>query len=173
MAAPEISIDTLPSDFGHWDELLSMIRTSFAYMDGIIDPPSSVHRLTPETLRTKAQTETCFLATEDRPVAQGDSLAKAPSMVGCAFLAEKDDHFYLGKLAVLPAFQRRGVGRMLLKAAEAHAIRANKPVIELQTRVELTGNHRRFGSFGFVETERTAHPGFDRATTLTMRKALA
>ena len=30
--------------------LLAIIRTSFAYMDGVIDPPSSVHRLTSETL---------------------------------------------------------------------------------------------------------------------------
>lgn len=94
-------------------------------------------------------------------------------MVGCAFLAEKDDHFYLGKLAVLPAHQGKGVGRQLLMAAENHAIQAGKPIVELQTRVELTRNHRKFASFGFLETERTAHPGFDRPTTLTMRKALA
>jgi GNAT superfamily N-acetyltransferase len=173
MAAPDISIDTLPADFDRWDELLSMIRTSFAYMDGVIDPPSSVHRLTPELLRAKAEAETCFLATADRALAQGDSLAMADDIIGCAFLAEKDDHFYLGKLAVLPAHQGKGVGRKLLEAAESHAIRAGKPVIELQTRVELAGNHRTFALLGFVETERTAHAGFDRPTSLTMRKALA
>ncbi|MDW6026043.1 GNAT family N-acetyltransferase [Mesorhizobium sp. BAC0120] len=173
MAAPNISIGTLLADFGHWDDLLSMIRASFAYMDGVIDPPSSVHRLTPAVLRAKAQAETCFLATADRPPARGEILAIAQSMVGCAFLAEKEDHFYLGKLAVLPAYQGKGVGRQLLMAAQNHAIHAGKPVIELQTRVELTGNHRKFASFGFVETDRTAHPGFDRPTTLTMRKALA
>jgi GNAT superfamily N-acetyltransferase len=170
MRASDISIDTLPADFDRWDELLSMIRTSFAYMDGIIDPPSSVHRLTPEALRAKAEAETCFLAS----VGDDESPANAADRtVGCAFLAERDDHFYLGKLAVLPAFQRQGVGRALLEAAEAHAVRANKPVIELQTRVELAGNHRTFASLGFVETERTAHAGFDRPTSLTMRKALA
>ena len=173
MAAPDISIGTLPADFGRWDELLSMIRTSFAYMDAIINPPSSVHRLTPDFLRAKAGVETCFLATADRAAAHGDSPAMAYSIVGCAFLAEKDDHFYLGKLAVLPASQRRGVGKALIRAAEAHAIRAGKPIIELQTRVELAGNQRTFASLGFVETERTAHAGFDRPTTLTMRKALA
>ena len=85
----------------------------------------------------------------------------------------RPDHFYLGKLAVLPACQGRGVGRRLLEAAERHAVRAGKPVIELQTRVELTANHRAFRALGFVETGRTAHPGYDRPTSVTMRKRLA
>ena len=44
-------------------------------------------------------------------------------MIGCAFIAEQADHFYLGKLAVLPACQGRGIGRRLLEAAERHAVR--------------------------------------------------
>ena len=74
---------------------------------------------------------------------------------------------------MLPACQGRGVGRRLLEAAERHAVRAGKPLIELQTRVELTANQRAFRSLGFVETGRTAHPGFDRPTSVTMRKRLA
>ena len=141
--------------------MLALIRAAFAPMDGVIDPPSSAHRLTPETLRAKAHAETGFLARA------GDTI------VGCAFIAEQADHFYLGKLAVLPAYQGRGVGRRLLEAAERHAVRAGKPLIELQTRVELTANHRAFAALGFVETGRTAHPGFDRPTSVTMRKRLA
>ncbi len=30
--------------FDRYEELLSLIRASFAYMDGRIDPPSSAHR---------------------------------------------------------------------------------------------------------------------------------
>ena len=147
-------------DFERWEELLAVIRGSFAYMDGVIDPPSSVHRLTTETLRAKAQSEIGFLARA------GDTL------VGCAFIAEKADHFYLGKLAVLPACQGRGIARRLLEAAERHAVRAGKPLIELQTRVELIANQQAFRSLGFVETGRTAHPGFDRPTSVTMQKRL-
>ena len=157
----DIAIDRIPASFGAWEELLTIIRKSFAHMDGVIDPPSSVHRLTSETLRAKARSEIGFLAQA------GDAI------VGCAFIAEKADHFYVGKLAVLPAHQGHGVGRRLLSAAELHAIGAGKPLLELQTRVELTGNHRAFHALGFVETGRTAHQGYDRPTSVTMRKRLA
>jgi GNAT superfamily N-acetyltransferase len=156
-----IEIRSIPANFGRWEELLGVIRTSFSYMDGIIDPPSSAHRLTPKTLSAKASGETCFIAEI------GGELA------GCAFIAEKADHFYLGKLAVLPRHQGKGIGRALLRAAERHAIRAGKPAIELQTRVELTANHRFFAAMGFVETARTAHEGYERPTSVTMRKRLA
>jgi ribosomal protein S18 acetylase RimI-like enzyme len=160
-AQADVAIDPIPPDFSGWETLLALIRTAFAPMDGVIDPPSSVHRLTPEALRAKASAEVGFLARA------GDT------MIGCAFIAEQADHFYLGKLAVLPACQGRGVGRRLLEAAERHAVQAGKPLIELQTRVELTANHRAFKALGFVETGRTAHQGYDRPTSVTMRKRLA
>ncbi len=155
-----VTVRRLPTDFSDWAGLLALILRAFDYMNGRIDPPSSALALTPETLRDKAQAETAFLAHI------GDR------MVGCAFLAEKADHFYLGKLAVDPDSQRRGIGRALMQAAEAHVRAAGKPEIELQTRIELTGNHRAFERLGYLETARTAHPGFDRPTTITMRKAL-
>lgn len=158
--AAEIIVGPLEAGFDRWEELLSLVKGSFAYMDGVIDPPSSAHRLTAATLRDKARAEACFVAT-----ASG-------SLIGCAFLAERADRFYLGKLAILPSWQGRGAGRALLAAAEGHARHAGKPMIELQTRVELTGNHRAFAAFGFVETERTAHAGYDRPTSITMCKVL-
>jgi ribosomal protein S18 acetylase RimI-like enzyme len=156
----DIAIEPIPAGFERWEALLALIRRAFAPMDGVIDPPSSVHRLTTETLRAKAQSEIGFLAWA------------GATIVGCAFIAEQADHFYLGKLAVLPVCQGRGIGRCLLEAAERHAVRAGKPLIELQTRVELTANQQAFRSLGFVETGRTAHPGFDRPTSVTMQKRL-
>ena len=157
----DLAIDPIPVGFERWEELLAVIRESFAYMDGVIDPPSSAHRLTAQTLRAKAQAEIGFLARA------GDTT------IGCAFIAEQADHFYLGKLAVLPAHQGLGIGKRLLEAAERHAVRAGKPFLELQARVELTGNQRAFRSLGFIETGRTAHEGYDRPTSVTMRKSLA
>jgi GNAT superfamily N-acetyltransferase len=161
LAEADVAVNSIPPEFDGWETLLALIRTAFAPMDGVVDPPSSVHRLTPEALRAKARAETVFLARAD------------DAIIGCAFLAEQGDHFYLGKLAVLPAYQGRGVGRRLLAAAERHAVHAGKPMIELQTRVELTANHRAFHALGFAETGRTAHQGYSGPTSVTMRKRLA
>jgi ribosomal protein S18 acetylase RimI-like enzyme len=156
----ELSIVPLPDGFDRWDELLGLILTSFRYMDGVIDPPSSALRLTQEALKQKAAEESVFLALLDG------------RMVGCVFLAEKQDHFYLGKLAIDPACQGRGIGRRLIEAAEALVGTTAKPIIELQVRVELSRNQATFTRLGFRETGRTAHAGFNRPTSITMRKDL-
>lgn len=156
-----MSISRVSADFGRTEELLDLILRAFAYMDGVIDPPSSAHRLTVANLREKCRAEIAFVAMEGKRI------------VGCVFLAERTDHFYLGKLAVDPACQGGGIGGLLMREAEAAAIATGKPLIELQTRVELTGNHTAFARMGFVEMGRSAHAGFDRPTSITMRKALA
>ncbi len=156
-----VTVALLEPGFGRWDALLDMVGRSFAYMGGIIDPPSSVHRLTPATLAEKAAKETVLLAFA------GGTLA------GCVFLADRDDDLYVGKLAVEPGMQGKGIGRRLMDEAERHARSLGKTALELQTRVELTGNQATFARLGFRETGRTAHEGFDRPTSVTMRKELA
>ena len=89
------------------------------------------------------------------------------------FAAERSDAFYIGKLAVDPASQGLGIGRALMRAVESLALQTGKPALELQTRVELMANHAAFRRMGFVEVGRTAHPGFDRPTSITFRKRLA
>ena len=154
------TIERLPADFADWEGLLALIQKAFAIMDGIIEPPSSVHRLDAAGLAEKAKAELCLVATVDGTIA------------GCAFLADRGDHFYLGNLAVDPAHQGRGIGRVLAAVAEGIAYDQGKHAIELQTRVELTGNQAAFRSLGFTETDRTAHAGYGRPTSVTMRKEL-
>ena len=160
MVSP-VSVARLPADFDRWDEVLALIMRAFAAMDGVIDPPSSAHRLTAENLRDKARLETGFAALTDGRI------------VGCVFVLERTNDFYVGKLAVEPAFQGQGIGRQLMQAVEYLARSRDKLAIELQTRVELTGNHTAFARLGFRETERTAHKGYDRPTSITMRKVLS
>lgn len=156
----DVTISRLPEDFSRWDELLELVMRAFAYMDGVIDPPSSAHKLTSEGLRQKAKDETCFIAMADSRLA------------GCIFAAERGDVLYVGKLAVNQASRGLGIGRMLMQAVERHALEIGKPVLELQTRIELVANHATFARLGFVEFERTAHEGYDRPTSLTLRKRL-
>jgi GNAT superfamily N-acetyltransferase len=156
-----ISMVRLAADFGRWDDLLALIGRAFAYMDGVIDPPSSAHLLTANGLAEKAKREAGFLAIEN------------DRMVGCVFALERARDFYVGKLAVEPGRQGQGIGTRLMRAVEDHARERGKDAIELQTRIELTANHAAFARLGFRETERTAHEGYGRPTSITMRKVLS
>jgi predicted N-acetyltransferase YhbS len=156
-----ISIVRLAADFDQWGALLALIRRAFAYMDGVIDPPSSAHLLTADGLGEKAKRETGFLAVENGRI------------VGCVFALERARDFYVGKLAVEPRLQGQGIGTRLMRAVEEIARERGKDTIELQTRIELTANHAAFARLGFRETERTAHAGYDRPTSITMRKVLS
>ncbi|TIQ57062.1 MAG: GNAT family N-acetyltransferase, partial [Mesorhizobium sp.] len=69
--------------------------------------------------------------------------------------------------------QGQGIARQLMQAVEDLARNRGKPAIELQTRIELNGNHAAFARLGFRETERTAHKGYDRPTSITMRKVIS
>ena len=129
-------------------------------MEGRIDPPSSLHRLSAEDLADKARSETCLLAHQD------DRLA------GCIRCAPLSDRMYVGKMAVEPDLQGRGIGAALMQHVEALARAAGLPMLELQTRIELSENYEAFTQMGFSETGRTAHPGFDRPTSRTMAKPL-
>lgn len=129
-------------------------------MRGVIDPPSSAERLDEAELADKIRAETVFLAWFEGALA------------GCVFLAPRGDHLYLGKLAVAPAFQGRGIGRALMEAAIGEARRLKVSAIELQTRVELTQNHAVFERLGFRHIGSTAHPGFHRPTSRTYRLEL-
>ena len=156
-----IEIVELDEGFGRWPELFDLILSSFTYMNGLIDPPSSAFALTPDALKAKAAVEIGFVAFENGALA------------GCMFLRPEADCLYLGKLAVAPAWQGKGIGKRLLAMAEAVAREHGVSSIRLDTRIELTGNHAAFAALGFVRTAEKSHPGFDRVTYVEMRKTLA
>jgi ribosomal protein S18 acetylase RimI-like enzyme len=141
-----------------WPGLLALIHRAFAGMEGRIDPPSSLHRLTPDGIAKQARTAEVWVI-------------GAPP-VACVFLTPKPDALYIGKLAVDPAHLRHGHARRLLDLATTRASALSLPALELQTRIELTENHAIFRSLGFIQTGSSAHDGYDHPTTLTFRRAL-
>jgi N-acetylglutamate synthase-like GNAT family acetyltransferase len=70
---------------------------------------------------------------------------------------------------VRPDLHGHGIGRALIAAARAEAQALGLKALELQTRVELTENHAFFARMGFVKVGETAHPGYERPTSVTMR----
>jgi GNAT superfamily N-acetyltransferase len=156
-----IEIAKIGEEFSRWQELLTLIMSSFAYMDGVIDPPSSAHRLTLENLAEKARAEIAFVALD------GDEI------VGCLFCRpEPPACLYVGKLCVSPKAQGKGIGSVLLEQAEALARELALPALRLETRIELIANHAKFAAWGFVKTAENAHPGYSRTTSIEMTKFL-
>lgn len=138
--------------------LMALIRRAFAGMEGRIDPPSSMHRLTLAAIADQA--------------GAGEVWAIGQPPVACLFLTPEPDALYLHKLAVDPGAQRRGHARRLIDVAVTRAQARGLPRLRLQTRVELTENHAAFHAMGFVQTAATAHPGYDRPTSLTFERAV-
>ena len=137
-----------------WAALKALILRAFASMEGRIDPPSSAGALTPESLAAT----TGEIWTLGRP------------LVACVILTPKPGHLYIGKLAVAPEAQGKGLARCLLRHAEVRARALGLTELRLQTRVELIENHAAFRALGFTEIGRTAHAGYDRPTSITFAR---
>ncbi len=144
----------------HWPAVLDLILGAFAYMDGVIDPPSSANRLTIKTLQQKAAREHALV------------LFDGTAPAACIFCDPRGDCLYVGKLAVAEKSRGKGLGQRLMSEAEALARQLGYRELELQSRVELVNNHRFFEALGFTRTAETAHAGYDRPTSITMRKRL-
>ncbi|MCM2291652.1 GNAT family N-acetyltransferase [Allorhizobium sp. BGMRC 0089] len=156
-----VEIIQIDEHFEDWQSLLALVLKAFDYMHPLIDPPSSALKLTPEALKAKAHEEIGYAAMIDG------------ALVGCLFCRlHEPETLYLGKVAVLPDMQGQGIGRAMLKAAEGVAHACGVRVLELETRIELDHNHRRFEKWGFQTIAKKSHPGYDHATYVTMQKRL-
>ena len=156
-----MTLRRVPPTYPHWPAVLRLILDAFAFMDDRIDPPSSAHRLTVADMAAQAETGAVW-------VVEGGG-----TPVACLFAKPKADALYIGKLAVAVAHRRHGVARRLIAEAEAEARARDLARLELETRIELTENHTAFVRMGFVKIGETAHPGYDRPTSITMSRALS
>ena len=77
----------MPGEAG-WPAVLGLILDAFAYMDDVIDPPSSAKLLTVENLQQKAGREHALV------------LFEGETPAACIFCDPRRDCLYVGKLAV-------------------------------------------------------------------------
>lgn len=77
--------------------------------------------------------------------------------------------FLLDNVAVHPAVQGRGVGRALLRHAEAEAKGAGHRAVWLYTHERMTENRALYERIGYIEVSRRTEHGFPR---VYMRKRL-
>lgn len=160
--ARELTLQTQPVRRSPGDadlaDILALLHRAFASMEGRIDPPSSLHRLTVESIAEASRT--------------GEVWTIGAPPVACVFFTVKRDSLYLGKLGVEPACQGQGLARQMVQLAEARARRHGLAILELQTRIELVENHATFARLGFRKTAEGRHAGYARPTEITMRKEI-
>ncbi len=156
----KLTLTRADRSFTDWVTLLSLIQSSYAYMEGQVDPPSSLHSYDTKTLKTKSREEILWLAYADR------------DLVGSIFGKVNGKSLYVGKLAIDPEHQGKGIGGQLMKALETEALERNLEELELEVRIELTGNQKAFAAMGFHVSKSSIHEGYDKVTFLEMRKKL-
>ena len=152
-----ISVKQVTGEYD-WQAILDLLHESFAYMEGRIDPPSSLHQLTSFGIAA-------FAATHHLAVIEHQ---QAP--VACAFITYKPHATYIGKLATAKMHRGKGLAKALIE--HAAQIRRHS-VLELETRIELVENRRAFDAMGFVKISEGAHEGYAQATSVKMQKRLS
>ena len=136
----------------------ALLTMAFAFMEGRIDPPSSLGRMGPAELARAATDGELWVIDGD-----GGPLA-------CMLLTPRADTLYLGKLAVAQGARGQGLARRMIGHSLERARALGLPSVSLQTRVELVENHATFAAMGFEMTGTTAHPGYTRPTTVNFRR---
>jgi predicted N-acetyltransferase YhbS len=146
------------ADLARAQQLHAFVQSIFGALE--IDPPSSVLQESEADFVARLQDETAFVAE-----AHGE-------LIGSVFCAMEEDAFCIGRLAVAPAWRRRGVATALIEAAKDEAKRRGAARMTLGARIALSGNVALFRRHGFAVVAETCHPGFTRPTSYDMELRL-
>jgi GNAT superfamily N-acetyltransferase len=140
--------------------LAAIVHAAYREYEGKLTPPSGAHRETVESLAAKIESGGGAIAW------QGDV------GVGSVLFEPRGDAMYLGRLAVPPAYRRRGIGAMLVNFVEEHARANGFRRITLGVRLQLPENTAFYTKLGYHIAGYGCHPGFTEPTYMTMVKEL-
>jgi GNAT superfamily N-acetyltransferase len=142
------------------EPLVQLVHAAFADYEGRLTPPSGAHAETAETIRERLE--------------QGALVAEADAgPVGCLFYRDQGRDLYIGRLAVLPSWRGRGVGKMLMESAAELGRDRGVEALVVGVRLQLPENIGFFASLGFRPFDVGTHDGFRHPTFLWMRRPLA
>ena len=146
------------ADASRAGELLAFTHAVFGAL--VIDPPSGVLKETESDFARRLTDNACFIVEADG------------CLIGCIFCAKDGDALYIGRLAVVPEWRRRGVATALIEAAKAEARRIGAKRMTLGCRIALTSNVALFQRHGFVVVGYETHAGFSAPTSYDMELRL-
>ena len=97
-------------------------------------------------------------------VADGEAfvLEDGGALAGLVVWRAEPDHGFVDNIAVDPARQGRGVGRLLLAFVEREAAARGLPELRLYTHAKMTENLALYPRLGWTEFDRRVEDGFDR-----------
>ncbi len=84
------------------------------------------------------------------------------AVIGCIALIHEADAMLLDNIAIAPAAQGKGYGRILLNFAEAETLAHVYAAIRLYTNVAMTENIALYARLGYIETHRAVEHGLHR-----------
>ena len=140
--------------------LVALLIAAFEEYRGRLDPPSGAHKESEEQLRQTLHSAHAVLA------------HVGCELVGCVFYAPMSNSVDLFRLAVLPAYRRRGIGRALIEYVERRALALGSPCVQLGVRVALPANRAYYERMGYRFLEARAHTGYAEPTYVILEKQL-
>jgi GNAT superfamily N-acetyltransferase len=140
--------------------VLRVTAAAYAPYSGRLQPPSSALKETEEAVAH-------YLERGGLIVAEADG-----KLVGAVRYEPHADFVYLGRLAVAPEWQGRGIGRRLVEAVEEWAVLIGLDEVRLGVRLELPDNHALYRHLGYAEDGLMPFAYDPHYSYLKMRKRL-
>ena len=136
-----------------------IMRAAFAEYESVLTVPSSAMWETVEDVGGHIALGGAVLARLDNET------------VGSGRFELRDDHVYIGRLAVLPPYWGRGVAAAMMLAMEAHAFAKGLAEARISVRTLLPRNIALYERLGYVVTNRYEHARGEE-TVVDMSKRL-
>src|SRR6185369_8663025 len=114
-----------------------IMQDAFAEYIGVLQPPSSTHAETVEDVLRAMSAGGAVLAWED------------DIAVGSARYNRKSDHFYIGRVAVLPAYRGKGIASAMMAYLEGLARDAGVERVQIGVRMALPQNLALYQRLGY------------------------
>jgi GrpB-like predicted nucleotidyltransferase (UPF0157 family)/ribosomal protein S18 acetylase RimI-like enzyme len=137
-----------------------LLQLAFAQYRDKLDPPSGAFRETEEKLHSLLWEEKAAVAIHEGRRA------------GCVFYDTAEDFFYFHRLAVLPNFRRRGIGRRLIAFVEEQAAEMGRASVRLCVRTMLPETRRYYERSGYRVIALHSHPNYKLPTYYVMERNL-
>ena len=155
------SIDLLQSTHADLPVLRDLLHAAYAEYWGKLDPPVGAYQETVASLGEKLSH------------GQAIKAVSAGTIVGCVFFHPEATSLYFGRLAVLPAYRRHGIGRQLVDAVETYARQQKFARVTLGVRLAIPANIAYYEKLGYRIVSYSSHPGYTILTSASMEKVLS